>query len=390
MADSIKTLSLFGRISNLVISLLWKVGYMGVGGGILVGGLLYAKQDSLLYIPEIGDLPRKTAENPRSYRSPAEYHLPYESHMILCEDGVSIHSWLLLQKDSTNFPTIIFFHGNAGNIGMRLPNAQKMYKETKANILMVEYRGYGDSQSVKITEAGLKLDAEAALNFIRARSEIDPRTIFCFGRSLGGAVAFHLALYSEQNKQKNGQALLAGLMIENTFLSISKMVDRIMPWVAPMKFLILRIGWESERIAPTLSLPVLYLAGDRDELVPFSHMKELYKLSRKSSTYPKMYIIPGGTHNDSWVKGGKEYYAQMSAFLSNVVSNDGEIPRQVSEVNIDDQVNHETSSVAIGMAGDTEIPNGMGSIPIMPTNLVAMAKEASRRSVPDETDKKQK
>jgi len=275
---------------------------------------------------------------------------------------------------------------------MRLPNANQMYKELQVNILMVEYRGYGDSQSVKITEAGLKLDAEAALNFVHARSEINPRSIFCFGRSLGGAVAFHLAQYSEQNKQKNGQALLAGLIVENTFLSISKMVDRIMPWVAPLKFLILKIGWDSELIAPRLSLPVLYLAGDRDELVPFFHMKELYKLSRKSSSFPKMHIIPGGTHNETWIKGGKEYYAQISAFLSQVVSDNGDISRRGSdcvEVSIDDSVNNEVSSVAIGM-GDTEKSIGIGSIPIMPTNLVSLAKEASRRSLPHESDKKQK
>jgi len=115
MAELIETSSsVFGSITNVVIKLMWKVGYLGLGGGFLVTGLLYAKQNSMLYMPEIGNLPKKPANNPRHYRSPSEYRIPYESHMIRCEDGVTIHSWLLLQKDSEQCPTIVFFHGNAG------------------------------------------------------------------------------------------------------------------------------------------------------------------------------------------------------------------------------------------------------------------------------------
>lgn len=373
---------------------MWKVGYLGLGGGFFITGLLYAKQDSILYIPEIGDLPKRPANNPRNYRSPSEYRIPHESHMIRCEDGVTIHAWLLLQKDSEQCPTIVFFHGNAGNIGMRLPNAKKMYKELNANILMVEYRGYGDSDSVKPSEVGLKLDAEAALDFIRGRSNIDPDIIFCFGRSLGGAVAFHLAQYSEESKQKNGQSLLAGLIVENTFLSVSKVVDKLLPWVAPLKSLVLRIGWDSETIAPKITLPVLYLAGDTDEIVPFFHMKELYKLSSKSSIYSKMHTIRGGTHNDSWIVGGKEYYIQMRTFLSHVVSENGDNCRRPSsdwsEVSVDEKAIHEEHSIAIGM-GEAEKSIGISSIPVMPTNLVSMAKAtAGRRTDSRESDKKQK
>jgi len=374
-----------------VINLLWKVGYVGFGGGIIVGGLLYAKQESLLYHPEIGDAPRKTANNPRHYRSPSEYRIRHESQMILCEDGVNVHSWLLLQPNSKECPTIVFFHGNAGNIGMRLPNANKMYKELQANILMVEYRGFGDSDDVKPTEVGLKLDAEAALNFIASRSEIDPGSIFCFGRSLGGAVAFHLALYAEKKTLRNGQSLLAGLIVENTFLSISKMVDTLLPFLTPFKYFVLRIGWDSEKIAPRVSLPVLYLAGDQDELVPFPHMTELYKMSGKSSSFSRMHIIRGGTHNDSWVKGGREYYNQMRAFISQVVSESGDNCKRAgesSDIVCDDKMYHEKSSVEITM-GEADKTNGMSSIPMMPTNLVSLAKEASRRSDTGESDKKQ-
>ena len=195
-------------------------------------GVLYLKQDQLLYFPEIGGIPRRTANNPRQYRSPKEYNIRHENVMIEGEDGVKTHAWLMLQAEPKLAPTIVFFHGNAGNIGLRLPNCSQMYKFLSANILMVEYRGFGDSDDVKPSEAGLKRDSEAALRFISRHSQIDPFKLFIFGRSLGGAVGFHLAQYAEQQNIKVG-----GLIVENTFQSISAMVSKIYNPVAVGKLL---------------------------------------------------------------------------------------------------------------------------------------------------------
>ena len=113
------------------------------------------------------------------------------------------------EQSNTNdkLPTIIFFHGNAGNIGLRLPNAIQMYHYLTANIWLIEYRGYGDSDDAKPTEDGLKLDAEGIMNYINVHANtrqlynVDPRRLFVFGRSLGGAVAFHMAQYAQQTPQ---------------------------------------------------------------------------------------------------------------------------------------------------------------------------------------------
>lgn len=104
------------NLLDSVISILGKVGMAVVGIVAVAAGFLYAKQDSLLYFPEIGGMPRRPEKNPKRYRSPEEYQLPFETHFIHCEDGISIHSWLILQKDSkrNRSPTLVFFHGNAG------------------------------------------------------------------------------------------------------------------------------------------------------------------------------------------------------------------------------------------------------------------------------------
>lgn len=71
-----------------------------------------------MYYPEIGGIPRRPSQNPRRYRSPAEHQVPFEEHMIRCDDGVRIHSWLMLRSEqdtgAKKVPTIVFFHGNAG------------------------------------------------------------------------------------------------------------------------------------------------------------------------------------------------------------------------------------------------------------------------------------
>jgi hypothetical protein len=123
-----------GGILSALMSFLLKIGYFSTGLVGIVAALLYSKQESLLYFPEMQGLERSPARNPRGYRSPSEYHIPFESHMIRCEDGVNIHAWLFLQRNSKadRSPTILYFHGNAGNIGLRLPNAHQMFTNLKA------------------------------------------------------------------------------------------------------------------------------------------------------------------------------------------------------------------------------------------------------------------
>ena len=77
------------------------------------------------------------------------------------------------------------------------------------------------------TEHGLKLDAEATLNYISNRHDIDQNKIYVFGRSLGGAVAIQACLNTEFNIQ--------GLIVENTFSSISDMVDLLFPLLSVFK-----------------------------------------------------------------------------------------------------------------------------------------------------------
>lgn len=318
----------------------WRSFQLLLGFGTLTLAGLYFKQDSLLYFPEIGNMPRDPARNPRGYRSPADHQLPYEDIRITCEDGVSLHAWLMFRgknsSSSSSTPTIIFFHANAGNMGIRLPNAIQMLRRLEVNILMVEYRGYGRSDNVAPNESGLKLDGQATLRYVQNHPKIDPTNVFLFGRSLGGAVTFATAEYAQENSNGRGTNNihpLKGVIVENTFTSIPDMVDHLMPLVAKVKSLILAIQWNTMEIVPTLACPVLYLAGSRDEIVPHSHMLQLHQLTTRS-ILNRLHVINRGTHNESWSQGGEMYWDAFKSFLAGAISiskNDVQIRHQ-SEV----------------------------------------------------------
>lgn len=355
---------------NTVSVFVWRLSKLVVGLGAVVAAFLYFKQDSLLYFPEIGGIPRRPSQNPRRYRSPSEYSIPFESHRIECADGVSIHAWLLLrdQSRSDHLPTLVFFHGNAGNIGLRLPNALQMLQYLNANVLMVEYRGYGESDVVAPSEAGLKLDAEAALRFIIKHPKIDPAKVFLFGRSLGGAVAFHLAHYAQ-----NEHLPLAGVIVENTFTSVSDMVDHLMPLIAPLKALVLRIRWNSLAIVPSLTVPVLYLAGARDELVPHQHMIKLYRATNGA----KIHVVKDGTHNETWMQGGQEYWDAFRGFLVHTSN-------QTSLSSINNGSNRFRPNIEepprLSGFNASSAMRSSSAIQIMPSNILNIAQESVRSS----------
>jgi len=115
--------------------------------------------------------------------------MDYEDVYIKCKDDVKLHAWLIKASiNPQNSRTLLFFHGNAGNIGARLPNIEILVKRLNCNVLIIDYRGYGNSEGIP-SEDGLRLDGEATLEHALSRNDLDKERIYLFGRSLGGSVA---------------------------------------------------------------------------------------------------------------------------------------------------------------------------------------------------------
>jgi len=278
--------------------------YFGYFAASLVGvgaAALYWFQDKLLYYPSMPPGARE------QFADPAEFRLGhcFQEIFITTPDGERIQAWFFKQEHADEVATILFFHGNAGNLSHRLPNIQELFEKVGCNVMIVSYRGYGKSTGTS-TESGLKIDAQSALDYLIGRDDINSKKIIVFGRSLGGAVGIQLIAKNEDK--------ICALIVENTFLSVGHMVDLLFPFLSRMKFLSTN-KWDSETEIVKISIPILFLVGEKDSLVPCSHPKQLYEkainsLGREIKSFPQ------GNHMDCWLQ--PMYYLYFKNFVDRV------------------------------------------------------------------------
>lgn len=267
-------------------------------------GVLYHMEDELLYYPEI-------PKHSRVYvPAPSTCNLPYQSLFIRSKDGTMLHMFFIPQTADKikRAPTVLFLHGNAGNMGHRLQNVVGLYEKLQCNILMLEYRGFGLSQGSP-SEEGLYMDARAGIEYLATRSDINSNEIIVFGRSLGGAVAIDLA-----SKPEYAQRIWF-VILENTFTSIPDMSTILIgPKLRYLPLTFYKNKYMSLQKMRTLTIPTLFISGLADKLVPPDMMMKLYKACR--SPCKKMVPIPAGSHNETWRRA--DYFQHILSFLEDI------------------------------------------------------------------------
>mmetsp|Transcript_58185 Transcript_58185/g.138545 ORF Transcript_58185/g.138545 Transcript_58185/m.138545 type:complete len:399 (-) Transcript_58185:62-1258(-) len=327
-------------VVSTVFSLLWVLVKLFSALVLMLLGMLVLRQRSILYCPTPPGMKRSTKENPAGYRSPEMWRVPFEEVWIETEDKVKLNSWLVYQPiaDLTEAPfTFVFFHGNAGNIGFRLENLRDMHQQLKANILIVEYRGYGDSEDGPgPCQQGFIKDAVAAYRWLveyatnppeAAKTRIGAEKLLIFGRSIGGAVGLHLFhhLLKDKVENKSPTPLPAGIVLENTFTSLRDMALTMFPFLAPLRPILrpplIFDPWNSAECldyicSHTDDWCVCLFSGALDEIVPPAQMKQLHTiLKAKRPRVLKFFSIPTGGHNDTHSKGGHDYWESFRKFL---------------------------------------------------------------------------
>ncbi len=234
------------------------------------------------------------------WRTPADVGLPYENIWLHTADGVRLHGWLIPHIEAP--ATILFFHGNAGNIADRLDNARLLY-EAGWQVFLLDYRGFGQSEGSP-SEQGTYHDARATWEW--ADAELGGPLVL-FGRSLGGAVAIWLAAQPDVSP--------AALLVENTFTRGRDLARHLLsiPWVA---YLLPDFYPSLDRIKH-ITCPKLIIHGTEDELIPVEHGRRLYA----AAPPPKeLFIVPEGHHNDTYLVGGEAYFKRLSAFINSAMS----------------------------------------------------------------------
>lgn len=250
--------------------------------------LMYLFQSALVFFP-----------TRQIIATPEDRGMAFEDVYLFTSDEVRIHGWFVPANDSRG--TILFFHGNAGNISGRLESIS-IFHDLKLNVFIFDYRGYGNSEG-KPSESGTYRDAEAAWNYLTQVREISADEIVLFGRSLGGGPASWLA----------DRVDAAGLVLESVFTSAVDLARELYPFIPVAR--LMHIRYPVMEHVKKVDMPVMVAHSKTDEVIPYHHGERLFKAAKK----PVLWVEMTGGHNDGFIQTGHYYTEGWEQFLQSVL-----------------------------------------------------------------------
>lgn len=255
--------------------------------------------------------------------TPEAIGIPFEDVYFPTEDKLTLNGWFIQgisslgedaplvmagqtlapgQKEKANAIrqcTLLFFHGNAGNIGDRLGRIELFFHMGFKNIFIVDYRGYGRSQG-RPSEEGIYKDALAAYDYLLTRSDVDREHIIVYGASLGGAAAVDLA-----SKRR-----LGALIVDSSFTNAADMAKIYYPFIPAF---LIQTKLDSLAKIKSIAVPKLFIHSLDDETVPISLGRKLYE----AACGPKEFLQITGGHNEAHIFDQEKYVTQIKNFIKN-------------------------------------------------------------------------
>ncbi len=224
--------------------------------------------------------------------------LPYEEVICVTQDKVKLKGWFFPAPNAKS--CLLFFHGNADNIGSRIPKAKEWVKRG-VSVLLVDYRGYGKSEGEIKAACDLTLDAEAALAWLAKEKGIAPENIILYGESIGSVPSIELA-----NKAK-----FKAVILEAPFTSVKDMA-KLIYGMAP-DFMLKDFEMNNEERIRGIKSPVFIMQGSEDDVVPFSMGQKVFK----NAPQPKEFFeIKGAQHNNISEVAGDEFFEKPFQFVA--------------------------------------------------------------------------
>ena len=230
--------------------------------------------------------------------TPFKFDKNFEEYLINTPEGGEIN--LVHFKISNPYGMILYFHGNRGDL-RKWGRISSKYTDLGYDVFAWDYRGYGRSTG-KRTENLLYQDAEEVLSFIDENFRFDKKVFF--GRSLGSAMAIHLAT-------KNSPDLL---ILETPIAHVSNGIHRYR-WFMP-KGVIWRFQFDNQKKASDVMCKTVILHGTNDYVIPIFFAKRLF--DELGSDSKKIVIIPKGGHNN--LNNFEKYHNTLKSTLTNYES----------------------------------------------------------------------
>jgi fermentation-respiration switch protein FrsA (DUF1100 family) len=268
------------------------VSAFAIGYAVLAAALFFY-QPNLLYFP---DMPTRQIQ-----ATPEVIGLEYESLTLTTSDDEQLDAWFIPADPARG--TVLFCHGNAGNISHRLDSI-RIFHDLGLSVLIFDYRGYGQSTG-RPTEKGTYKDADAAWQYLVEQRGTQPENIILFGRSLGASIAADLATRQPA----------AGVILESAFTSVPDVAAQLYPWL-PVRWLS-RYQYNTRKKLADIHSPVLIVHSRDDEIIPYSNGERLYEAANE----PKLFLELRGGHNDGFMVSGDSYIRGLETFLNKDLDN---------------------------------------------------------------------
>jgi len=215
-------------------------------------------------------------------------------------DGTRLNGWFFASQTKPELATMIFFHGNGGNISTVSWMGQRFAKHG-FNVLIFDYRGYGASDGVAAKESDLYADGDAAVAFVMNKKGVRSEQIVLYGHSLGTAIVADVA--SRRN--------FGAVVLESGFSSASSVATSALPWLPRFLHFLGKNRFESARKLNSVKAPILIAHGDPDRTIPTSEAQLLYAAANEPK---KLLIIPGAGHV-VFSSAGEHYLDQVEQFI---------------------------------------------------------------------------
>ena len=219
--------------------------------------LIYINQRKLLYLPSENNY----LDDPINFT--------YNEFFIEVDKDVKIKSWLI-EKDLKKYKTILFLHGNAGNLFNRSYKLNRL-NELNLNVLIISWRSFSGNPG-KPNETNLYGDAKKAVKWLNERG-VETKNIILYGESLGTGVAVEIGQTNKFNS----------IILESPYTSMIKAAKIYYPYL-PVKFL-LKDKYDSEKKIKNIKTPILIMHGKKDNIVPFHMGKKLFETANEPKKF---------------------------------------------------------------------------------------------------------
>lgn len=232
---------------------------------------------------------------------PRSLGMAFEDVTLTTADGVKIHGWFIPKGQgplAAKDLTVLFCHGNAGNISNRVEKAAILHK-LGLSVFVFDYRGFGKSEGTP-DEQGTYRDADAAYSYLAEKRGLPPARIVLHGESIGNGIAIETSIRHPSR----------ALIVESAFTSIVGMGKRILPYLPLGLFCTQR--YDNLAKLPLVGRPVLIMHSPGDEVIPYEMGQALFAAAAE----PKTFLELKGSHDSGFYEAGEAYPDAIKAFLA--------------------------------------------------------------------------